>query len=468
MSDTSKPVWVWLPGEATPKCAGTFALNRATGAAPLGSFVYDPTYAETPGALALDPINMPLGTVLRRFRETRQGGLFGVIRDATPEGYGLELLAYTRQVRADDPMHALELSEGDTIGAIEVCDDLDAKLAYVPPDSSDLLSLLASLPDTRPASEAIRQVKGIHGTSAGGERPKLTVMHGGQYWLAKLQDRGDREHMPLREFVAMRVARRCGVTTADVEFKQVDGREVLLVRRFDRHVDVTGAVTRRLYASAHTVLGLDKQMRGDPHRSYVALARELMRWCARAGGANVRELQRELWRRIVLNSVLGNGDDHPRNTGLVHDGRQWTLSPAFDIAPYGIDFGGDHSMAISRARVTPSSGAIYNLLQACEDYGYAPDEAAAFIAHAREAAPAYWREEAASQGFSEKDLPFQEPTWLDRPAPPDDSRRARFSRKRKPQERPAEGKPLSESKPLNESGGSHDGSEAPPPSGQPA
>jgi serine/threonine-protein kinase HipA len=424
MSDTSKPVWVWLSGQGTPVVAGEFTLANG-----VGKFTYAADYIKRANQVSLDPIRLPVGYVVRPHTETLQGGLFGVFRDAKPEGYGLDLLSHMRQVRVDDPMHVLELSEGDAIGALAICDNIEAKLAYVAPKSEDLMDILARLPDTRPSSEAIRQVKGILGTSAGGERPKLTVQHEGQLWLAKLQDRGDQAHAPLREFVSMRVAKQCGVNAADVQFKLVGAREVLLVRRFDRHVDAQGAVTRQPYASAHSVLHLDTHvLRGARTRSYVALSHEMRRWCAKSEGADYIGMQRELWRRIVMNSVLGNGDDHPRNTGLLHDGTQWTLSPAFDIAPYGHGFAGDHSMSISRAIEASSLGSISNMVGACGDYGYTTQEAHAFIDQVRLSAPRLWRAEVAAQGFTDADLPFQEPVWLDKLTTASTSTRARRTR----------------------------------------
>lgn len=408
MSDESKPVWVWLPGQAQPTECGVFTLRDG-----LGTFTYSESYLQDAASVALDPMHLPLGRRQRAMKETAQDGLFGVIRDAKPEGYGLDLLAHARHVRVDDPMHVLEMSEGDTIGAIEVCDDIAAKIAYAPPKSEDLLGILAELPESRASSEAVRRVKGIHGTSAGGERPKLTVLHEGQLWLAKLQDRGDQPHSPLREYVAMCVARECGVKTADVQFKLVGEREVILVRRFDRDVDERGATTRRLYASAHTVLHLDKQGRGARERSYISLSLELRRWCAHGKGKEYVEMQRELWRRIAMNAILGNGDDHPRNTGMVFDGEHWALSPAFDIAPYGHGFGGVQSMAISRVGSIPSSSAIYNLVASCKDYGYERGEALDYIERSRAAAPTVWRSVLEGQGFTLEDVPFQEPTWLD-------------------------------------------------------
>ncbi len=153
-----------------------------------------------------------------------------------------------------------------------------------------MIAILAGLAPERASSQAAREVKGLKGTSLGGERPKLTVLHKGQYWIAKLQDRGDPPHAPLREYLAMRLARRCGVRAAEVEFVAVADREMLLVKRFDRHVDPRGQVWRNLYASAHTVLRLDSQAPGERQRSYVALAHEVQRWCGLAD-VNAAELK---------------------------------------------------------------------------------------------------------------------------------------------------------------------------------
>jgi serine/threonine-protein kinase HipA len=42
--------------------------------------------------------------------------------------------------------------------------------------------------------------------------------------------------------------------------------------------------------------------------------------------------KRELWRRMAFNAICGNGDDHPRNHGVLCTGGRWSLSPAHDIA----------------------------------------------------------------------------------------------------------------------------------------
>lgn len=405
MSDTQKPVWVWLPGQSQPLRCGMFSLERG-----VGTFHYDEAYKARGDALALDPFSLPFTRSSRGAKETRQGGMFGVFRDASPEGFGLALLEQMKGTTLADPMQRLELSEGDSVGAVEVCDDIAAKLAFEAPASGELFDVIANLPPGRASSQAAREVKGMHGTSLGGERPKLTVLHKGQLWIAKLQDRGDPPHAPLREFVAMRLAAKCGIDAAEVEFVQRGERELLLVRRFDRQVDAKGHVSRNLYASAHTVLRLDTPLRGDRQRSYVAFAHEIQRWCGLAD-VDVKELQRELWRRMAFNAVCGYGDDHPRNHGLLHRNGRWGLSEAFDIAPY-ITFSGVLAMAITREGSALATTA--NLLRSCDNFGYEPKEASDHIERCKDILAAGWSEELASCGQPRDAIPAPTFEWLDR------------------------------------------------------
>jgi serine/threonine-protein kinase HipA len=332
-----------------------------------------------------------------------------VFRDASPEGFGLALLEQLRATTLADPMQRLELSEGDSVGAVEVCDDIGAKLAFRAPSSDQLIEILSNLPPERASSHAAREVKGMKGTSLGGERPKLTVLHKGQYWIAKLQDRGDPPHAPLREFVAMRLARRCGINAAEVEFVNVGEREVLLVKRFDRHVEAAGQTLRNLYASAHTVLRLDTQTRGERQRSYVALAFEIQRWCGLAD-VDAAELKRELWRRMAFNAICGNGDDHPRNHGLLFKDGRWGLAEAFDIAPY-ITFSGTLAMAITRDG--NSIATTENLVRNCDNFAYEQSQAREFIERCKATVASGWGDEQEQCGYPRDTLAVPTFEWLE-------------------------------------------------------
>lgn len=168
MIERAKPVWMWLPGEAEPVRAGTFSLADND----VGSFTYDDAYRDNPSALALDPQHLPITRSRKPIRETKQKGLFGVFRDASPEGYGLTLLEHRLRASLGDPLDALEASVGDAAGAVEVCDDLESKLKWRAPDSAALLDALATLEPEQASSRAAHTVMQADGTSLGGERPK--------------------------------------------------------------------------------------------------------------------------------------------------------------------------------------------------------------------------------------------------------------------------------------------------------
>jgi serine/threonine-protein kinase HipA len=398
----STAVWAWLPGRPAPVRAGTLALDQR-----YATFAYDETYLAAREAVALDPVHLPLMRAQPGAGPARQAGLFGVFRDMLPEGFGLA----QRVPRPDDPLALLEAAPGDAVGALAVGDDGARQAAFAAPPSERLLAALEDLPPQAPSARAAADRSLVEGTGLGGARPKLTVLHQGQLWVAKLQKRGDPAHTPLREHLAMASARAAGLRVAPTLLLHAGERQVLLVRRFDRKIDGEGRVSRRFYASARTVLGRSAGApRSGGARSYVALALQLRRWCG-IDGHDAREEQRELFRRMVFNAICGNGDDHPRNHGLVRRRSGWRLAPAFDIVPCPA-YAGLQAMALDRAGRREAG--VDALVGDCEVFGYDRADALAFIEHATQALRDTWPRLAREAGWSARDLPPPEPAWLRR------------------------------------------------------
>lgn len=203
------PVWVWLPGSNTPLHAADIETEG------LPRFHYLPDYLQREDALALDPVELRLVRGRRGLTLNAADGLPGVIRDAKPAGYGADRLV-AQAGRDLAPLELLEQGVPDGVGAIEVCADIERKLAWTPKGLPELEAIAVELDEAAPASRALRQLNRDLDTSAGGERPKATLQHEGQLWLAKMQDRGDRTAMPAREFVTMTLAEQVGITTASV------------------------------------------------------------------------------------------------------------------------------------------------------------------------------------------------------------------------------------------------------------
>lgn len=330
------PVWVWLPGRDEPTRAGDLVSGSGS------RFIYLPDYLQTEGAQALDPVELRMSRSSRGAAILGSDGLPGVVRDAKPAGYGEDRL---KAIHGDklDALQLLELGVPDGVGAIEACHDIERKLRWRPKDLSELQQLSEDLEAQEPSSRALRRLNDDLDTSAGGERPKATLVDQGRLWLVKMQARGDRQAMPAREFVTMRLAELVGLHVATVKLHTFGAHQVLMVQRFDREGDPFKP-TRKLFASAHTVLRLRLDaVKGNPERSYLALADRLRIWTRDGADDYHQRLDAqlaELWKRMAFNALVGNTDDHPLNTGLLFDRvaegsdrLAWGLSPAFDITP---------------------------------------------------------------------------------------------------------------------------------------
>jgi len=371
------PVWVWLPDSDTPLHAADLAVERTA------RFSYRPDYLERGDALPFDPVALRLTRSSRGIVISAADGLPGVIRDAKPAGYGADRLNAHAGTELD-PLALLERGVPDGVGALEVCTDIERKLAWRPRTLAELKPLAEALDAVAPASRALRRLNEDLDTSAGGERPKATLEHDGRLWLAKMQDRGDRPAMPAREFVAMKLAQMAGLAVAPVVLHNFGSHQVLLVERFDRAGD-PGRPRRRLYASAHTVLRLPLDaIRGDPRRSYLNFGDALRVWAR--GRDDLGEMLRELWRRMAFNALVGNVDDHPLNHGLLHDGnaqRGWHLAPAFDITPANsvVSRRPDEGPVLSMATGADGSArtGVARLIAAAEHFGVDADSARAWL-----------------------------------------------------------------------------------------
>ncbi len=331
----STPIWQWLPGCTEPVQVAELLGSPASGGA---RWVYAPDYTERAHALAPDPVHLRLTRSTRGMPLLASDGLPGVLRDAAPAGYGADRLDAAAG-RILEPLERLELGPADGVGALEACHDIQRKLAWRPHALRDLAALAAGLAEQAPASRAVRQLLDDAATSAGGERPKVTVRDGDHWWLAKMADRGDVPDLPAKEFVTMRLLARLDgqpdIRTPEVRLERFGAHAVYLIERFDRAVSTSNpgaGPTRRAYASAHTVLGLKlESLAGDVRRSYLVFADEMARWMR--GSPFALADRQELWRRMAANALLGNVDDHPRNHGLLWQDGGWRLCPAFDVTP---------------------------------------------------------------------------------------------------------------------------------------
>ena len=108
-----------------------------------------------------------------------------------------------------------------------------------------------------------------------------------------------------------------------------DGRQVMLIERFDRERLAHG-IGRRHMVSALTLLAL--QAGDSPDSSYAAMADAM--GLHGVSGQIARD-RHELFARMVFNILVSNDDDHLRNHAFLFDvdGAGWRLSPLYDVVP---------------------------------------------------------------------------------------------------------------------------------------
>ena len=334
MPSEHEELWVWntLPSDLTPVLCGRFqwiATPGAPGGSGVGRFVYARTYLDRSDARPVDPVLLPLRDA--EFTTTTLGGIFSALHDAGTDSWGRFLIERLHGPQSE--LGYLLLARGERTGTLDF-----SKTRETPPPAPRVLNGIDELAQ---AARAVRAAEGdgeipqhfvqllACGTSNGGARPKFTLLHEGELWIAKLPSKKDSlqyPSMPLRECAALDLATRCGIEVPQHHLVDAGGVPALLVRRFDRR-----GRERLPYASARTVAWSNPEvMRYSYMASYTGLSHELARWIR-----NPAEDRRSLYARIAFNTATGNGDDHDANHGLVLDRPEYgyRLAPLFDPVP---------------------------------------------------------------------------------------------------------------------------------------
>jgi serine/threonine-protein kinase HipA len=186
-----------------------------------------------------------------------------------------------------------------------------------------LLTASARVEDDTETADDLRLLL-APGSSLGGARPKASVRDRGRLNIAKFPSEKDPYDAVGWEAVALSLAARSGARVTKWRLEDVAERRALLVERFDREQD-----ERVPFLSAMSLLSA---VDGETY-SYPEIADALRRH-----GAAVAEDLPELWRRLVLNILMSNFDDHLRNHAVLYAGpRGWRLSPAYDLNPVPAD-----------------------------------------------------------------------------------------------------------------------------------
>jgi serine/threonine-protein kinase HipA len=284
--------------------------------------------------------DLPLreGFVTRRAPSHLDSPFPFALADTAPDAWGIRIIkrAHAKR-RAEDPTLApltafdylASVDDFSRVGALRLVSSegefLRSGARHRAPQLLDLGKIAVAAHKVEEGTDTEADLAYLQGkaTSLGGLRPKCTVLEDdGALAIGKLASIKDERSIVRGEVLALRLVAHAGSCAAPARVVTIDGADIAIVRRFDRTSD--GA--RVPYLSAGSLL----QSRRDEDRAYTELADAIRR----VGAAPANDL-RELWRRLVINLLITNVDDHLWNVGFLYAGDgKWRLAPAFDVNPF--------------------------------------------------------------------------------------------------------------------------------------
>ncbi len=284
------------------------------------------------------PISLSLPVSHERFSSAESRPFFEAL---LPEGAVREQIASQLKLAGSDSYGLLAQLGRDCAGALQIADTRPApELASVQwLDDGELDLLVESLP---------RHPLGMH---ADDQHLRLSLA-GVQHKAVLIRDDGGRFGKPLdgmpsshilkpelpeshypglatNEYFCMRLAARCGLSSANVELVTIAGRPCLVVERFDRE-PLTWPHRRIHQEDLCQALGLTPdfkyQKEGWRVPSYRALADLLDQHSAQPGLDRLAGAQ-----AAVFHFLIGNADAHAKNISLLHVPDGARLSPLYDV-----------------------------------------------------------------------------------------------------------------------------------------
>jgi len=141
---------------------------------------------------------------------------------------------------------------------------------------------------------------------------ELIIKSGGHQW----------PHLAINEFLCMSIAKAAGLNTP--EFHLSNNHRLFIMRRFDR-----SGGSHLGFEDMAVLMGMDAHQKYAG--SYEHIARAIQLFCA---PDQVRPALQQLFLSIAVSCLVGNGDAHLKNFGLLYSdptAQDARLAPAYDI-----------------------------------------------------------------------------------------------------------------------------------------
>lgn len=273
-------------------------------------------------------------------------GMAGVFFDSLPDKHGMPFidryfekqglkafevtLLHKLAFIGDRGMGAIEYLPKEADNSIDLDTAINAKEAYE--------EMKQTLQEKNPSIQTLMNIRQSV-SPVGGGRPKMLVQY--NYDNGKIRLNGTKLYpnhtraiikfdeiydyigsigLTSLEYIFMSMAKEIGIKTADFKLIQEDGAKHLLIKRFDR--DKNDEKTHMCSASGlmHSDISI---LKSTSYENLFTLTRMICK---------SQEDIVELFKRMILNILAFNFDDHAKNFAYLMDkDGKWSLSPAYDI-----------------------------------------------------------------------------------------------------------------------------------------
>jgi serine/threonine-protein kinase HipA len=405
MREPSRIVFCWVDGRFVP-CGLLERLNGENVPAHRSSrFIYAKSWLSRKDAFPIDPERLPLISTWQHPPENYQ--LHGVFRDATPDGWGQQIIDKRFAGQKLGDIEYLAAAGDERAGMLGIGVDPKGAPGCVTPHGKVLdaeppmplkdLQEAAHLLDKGEDIPARLQACLNRGGSPGGARPKASFRDdNGELWISKFTMQGDSHDEPRVEGATLTMAAACGITVPVHQILTIADHSVLLVRRFDRPI-IDGTEQRLGYLSLQTLLDADPT-KFYSDKSYADIAAAIRKIGRPAG--------EEIFRRMAFNALIGNSDDHLRNHAAVRSMKgEWQLSPAFDMVPQP-QSDGKHVVKFATSYQASIGEVMDAAAQLAVPKGEAHDIMKRVVAVTRD-----WRKFMKDAGVSQKDIATLSPAF---------------------------------------------------------
>jgi len=306
------------------------------------AFRYTDEYTEHAHAFALDPVQLPL--TKKEINLQCAGGMPGILDDYLPDDWGRKVLAQLafyreqRRINQHSAIDTLTQLSNSRIGALQWVSMGDTPDYEIGCDIKHLLAAETAAqsidaPDAYP--EHLDEMSLLYlanaGTGVGGARPKALLHENNKAYLAKFNRlTTDTYNNAKVELACLQMAKEAGLNVVGGQVRTgVNGRDVLLLDRFDVVMENNHPVSRRHLITINALL---KNAETQRDKGGVFRYDEISN-IVRKFSIDIEADLTQLLRIMLFNRAINNTDDHERNFSLICEGDGYRLAPGYDMVP---------------------------------------------------------------------------------------------------------------------------------------